>query len=702
MHSTPRSLLRLAWCGAAVTVFACGNNEGGGSSKAAGGATATGGATDGGASGSGGASTAGAAGTFSGGASPGGASSGGTSSGGTSSGGASSGGASSGGTSPGGASSGGSSPGGASSGGTSSGGTSSGGASSGGASSGGAGGDGGSPGAGGAAGSPAAGLIPNDRRYPWNPGIPGGIPSVTQICAVVTDAPYNASGDGVVDDAAAIQQALDDCGAAGGGVVLAPAGTYRVTVGLALPSGVVLRGDGPDQTRIEGDQTAEKAILQAGSWDEDPSPETAITGGLERGSNQLVVASTAEFVVGDFIVVDQLNDDDLVRASGQDVDPSESGCTWGSRDDGTRLLGQMAEITSIDAASGTVGIDPPLAMPLSAALAPEIQRVRRQITRDVGIEDLHVMDRSFRGDNNANIRFWGVAYSWIRNVESAFVSGRHVQLTKAFRCEVRDSYVHEAYNYDPGANAYGIALENQSTETLVENSIIYYLNGGLMMDSAGPGNVFGYNYVDLMFGRDYPDAPWLTGDMVANHCAHPFMNLWEGNMGSQIAADNIHGSSSHQTFFRNYVDREFTGFVQTGNLTDVVFAANNRYMNVVGNVLGRPGDADLPGAVYDQTAGNCLGTVAVYKVGYPSNCAIDTVSDTEVAATLLRTGNFDYFSNATIWDPAIPEQSLPPSLYLDRAPDSFGSTPWPPIGPDVNGYVQDIPAKVRFDGIQGG
>jgi hypothetical protein len=50
----------------------------------------------------------------------------------------------------------------------------------------------------------------------------------------------------------------------------------------------------------------------------------------------------------------------------------------------------------------------------------------------------------------------------------------------------------------------------------------------------------------------------------------------------------------------------------------------------------------------------------------------------------------------------LPEQPLPPSLYLDRAPDSFGATPWPPIGPDVSGYVHDIPAKIRFDEIQGG
>src|SRR5262249_22409054 len=154
-------------------------------------------------------------------------------------------------------------------------------------------------------------------------------------------------------------------------------------------------------------------------------------------------------------------------------------------------------------------------------------------TRDVGIEDLTVADRSYRGDNNANIRFWGVAYSWIRNVESADVSGRHIQLTEAFRCEVQGCYVHEAQVYNPGANAYGIAVEVQTSETLVDNNVVYHLNAGLMLDSAGPGNVIAYNFSDEMFGNNYPDASWIYADLVANHCAHPFMNLYESNQGTQ-------------------------------------------------------------------------------------------------------------------------------------------------------------------------
>jgi hypothetical protein len=540
-------------------------------------------------------------------------------------------------------------------------------------------------------GGPSTDLIPPGRRVDWRPGIPGGIPARTEVCADVRAAPYNALGDGTTDDSAAIQAAIEACPE--GGVVFVPAGTYRVGTGLSIQKGIVLRGEGPDRTRIEGDGVAEKAIIQVGSWDESPA-EIPVLSGLAKGSTVLGLSDVSPYAVGDFVIVDQLNDGDMVR-----VDGSESPCIWGSRDDGTRLLGQTVEVTGVDADANTITIDPPLAMELSASLSPEVTKMRSDPPKRAGIEDLYVADRSYRGDNNANIRFWGTAYSWIRNVESAFVSGRHIQLTKCFRCEVRDSTIHEAWSYMPGANAYGISVENQTSDTLIENNIVTTLNVGIVGASSGPGNVIAYNFMDKMYGREYPEASWLMADLSSNHCAHPFMNLWEGNMVSQISGDNIHGSSSHQTFFRNYVDRQHEGYVHTSNLLDVVFATTNRFMNVVGNVLGRPGDDALPGAAYDQTGANCLETMAVYKLGYPSDCGINEVTDPQVAATILRHGNFDYVSNATVWDPGITVRDLPPSLYLDAAPAYFGSVPWPPIGSDVTPMVSDIPAKIRFDAL---
>lgn len=57
-----------------------------------------------------------------------------------------------------------------------------------------------------------------------------------------TAAPYSADRGGVVDASAAIQQALDAAGDAGGGTVYLPAGIYRVDSPLEVPTGVELRG----------------------------------------------------------------------------------------------------------------------------------------------------------------------------------------------------------------------------------------------------------------------------------------------------------------------------------------------------------------------------------------------------------------------------------------------------------------------------
>ncbi len=63
--------------------------------------------------------------------------------------------------------------------------------------------------------------------------------------AVITD--YGAVGDGVIDDTAAIQAAIDAVSAMdGGGAVLIPKGTWRISAPLRIEvSGVVLRGEAP-------------------------------------------------------------------------------------------------------------------------------------------------------------------------------------------------------------------------------------------------------------------------------------------------------------------------------------------------------------------------------------------------------------------------------------------------------------------------
>jgi hypothetical protein len=171
------------------------------------------------------------------------------------------------------------------------------------------------------------------------------------------------------------------------------------------------------------------------------------------------------------------------------------------------------------------------------------------------------------------------------------------------------------------------------------------------------------------------------------------MNLWEGDIGVKAEADIIHGSSSHNTIFRSQMKGWQSDTITTRN-NAIEIAAKNTYMNVVGSVLGTPGKSNryevLPGQPYDDWSQS-----VIWVLGVGSG-----VDDPNVAATLLRHGNFDYVTNSVKWDPGISDHNLPDSLYLSGMPAWWcQETPWPPIGPDVAGYANDIPAKRRLEGL---
>jgi hypothetical protein len=67
-----------------------------------------------------------------------------------------------------------------------------------------------------------------------------------------------------------------------------------------------------------------------------------------------------------------------------------------------------------------------------------------------------------------------------------------------------------------------------------------------------------------------------------------------------------------------------------------------------------------------------------------------------VEETLLRHGNYDFDNLDTVWDPAIAEMDLPASLVYPSVPGWWpDATPWPPIGPDVDGLLNELPAQTR-------
>lgn len=516
--------------------------------------------------------------------------------------------------------------------------------------------------------------IPANRRVDWHPGVPGGIPARGTVCADVKSG-YGAKGDGVSDDTNAIQRAISACPA--GQVVYVPAGTYRLNGALTITKGIVLRGAGPNATRLK--TYAAWHGIQLGDW---PSAPTGvnISGSPAKGAASVALASSGAFAAGDFMVIDQVNDGvEVINVDDQ------------SRDNGTRALSQIVKVTAVSGQNVT--FDPPLYHAYVAAQTPQVWKLNgsNAMTLYAGVEDLYLERVSPTGfEGYSNFKVLACAYCWVKNVESKMAQFRHVDFDRSFRCEVRDSFFNDGMNQGTGGFAYGVVAANRSTDNLIENNVFYHLRHSMVVKEGAAGNVYGYNYSVA----SYQGEDWLAADMNA-HGAHSHMNLFEGNIGAKIYADFTHGSSSYNTFFRNNAVRDSSALSVTNALRAVDVEKTQYYYNFLGNVLGKPGQS---WTAYEDGGSRSAGSDRyVYTWGYFSDGATSSV-DAKSKSTALRHGNFDYQSQSTNWDAANADHTLPSSLYLTAKPAFFGGLSWPTIGPDRSPMVGALPSKERYEG----
>ena len=521
-------------------------------------------------------------------------------------------------------------------------------------------------------------IIPTDRRIDWNPGVPGGIPDYPVGVNVVD---FGAVSDGMTDNFSAFQSAIDVC--ASGQAVYVPEGDYRLNNGIRITKDVVLRGAGPTQTRLlfyrDPGDTSPNIYIGSNIQLANQHP---VLSGFEKGSTLLELNSVSGLIEGDLLFLTQDNDGDFVTNIG-----AGGVCTWCG--DQGKCLGQMLLISNVNTETNTIQFEPALYWTYTSGLNPYVEEVQGAI-QYAGLEDVYV-DNVFE-QTVISIRMQGIRYSWIKNIESNY-GQRHIEVDLSYRCEIRDSYLRNHHNYVP--NHYCLLMGTFSTANLVENNIFYNTKGGTMLVGWGAaGNVFGYNYTKYTW---YQNSYMLEAELN-HHGGHPMMNLWEGNTAQMLQADSYWGSISHNTFYRNFMKRELEMPDRAlYNRYAMILQSNCTHFNVLGNVMGFPGMEGIY-EVENQTASGS--TAAIYKLGYTTFGDNNPEgNDPEVKETLLRHGNFNYIDNATRWDPDISNHELPPSLYLDSKPAFFGTTPWPPVGPDVSGYTQKIPAQNRFEAM---
>ncbi|MGZ6035588.1 MAG: hypothetical protein ACXWLG_09105, partial [Myxococcaceae bacterium] len=399
---------------------------------------------------------------------------------------------------------------------------------------------------------PPSGLLPPDRMTVWNPGVAGGIPARTTVCRTVSPP----GGDAT----ATIQAAIDACPA--GQVVQLSAGTYTINGGnyVLINKGITLRGAGPGQTTLQKTDGAKPGQEQTGAnpspliivgparWDSNNERSTNLSADAAKGASSITVASAAGFSPGQVVLLDELS-----GASWQ-PDPAGRGQIWASPDfrvvwqrhnpsQGTddpfpdaagwfsRQDRPTNEVKQIDHISGnTIFFNTPIHISYRTSHTAQLTAFSYAHTQNAGVESLTVI-----GGDQGNIRFEWAANCWAKSVENTVWHDEGFALSRSFRIEIRESYVHDAAWAQPGGAGYAISLSDATSESLVENSIIVKANKVMVARSSGAGSVFGYNYVDD--GYINTNTSWIEVGLNASHMVGPHHVLFEGNYGFNWDSD---------------------------------------------------------------------------------------------------------------------------------------------------------------------
>jgi hypothetical protein len=521
------------------------------------------------------------------------------------------------------------------------------------------------------------------------------------------------------------------------------AGTFNLNNGLILSSqpNIVIRGMGANQTFLvfSNSQSCQgfgaDVCFQSYDLNYTLNPEnlTNWTANYAAGTTSITLSTVANLSVGTPIVLDQT--DDTIDSGDINVCYSPtteaSPCSTNGDNGGFARAGRsQMQIVTVTGISGsgpfTVGITPGIYMPnWSSAKSPQAWWSNGPIS-NVGIENLS-MNHSAAEPNQGTgvgVLFFNCRDCWVSGVTSIAPGRSHVMSQIANRITVQNSYFYETAGHT--STSYGVE-SNGTADMLIQNNIFQQVTEPMSLNGSCSGCVEAYNFdIDDLYGTS-PFA-WRMASSLP-HAAGLAHVLMEGNQGSGLQADIIHGSHHFITTFRNVWSgyQLNNGVAPTNNISAIIMNALNRFFNHIGNVLGS-----------SVSNGYQSGSQPIYQVGASESAGYTVPFDSNVRRTLMLWGNYDTFTGAVRWcgnssntgwvaicgstsevpstitnySNAIPASTtLPPSFYLSSEPSWWPSgKPWPPIGPDVTGgnipgvagHAYTIPAADCYVNVMNG
>jgi len=604
-----------------------------------------------------------------------------------------------------------------------------------------------------------SGCPSNCRVIPWQTGSDlwngGSLPVYQQVtCSPLQE-------DGATDDSANINAciaaasagsgAYATCHAAGGCAVYLPAGTIYINGKVTVKSNVVLRGAGPGSTIIK---QGGNGLIDIGTFshsnDLNPGtsyasmPSTFLLSGNPQKGDTTVTCSTgcSNVKVGTWIKIFGNDDPSLIGDS-----MSEPGsisyykCDQCGDNSGYYLMQQTVQVTGISGSTWTLS-RPLYYTPYTAATTvydsnnsavTEPAGAKYNIitfnTVKAGLEYLRVWGASDLGANQ-NVLMQGCLYCWVKGIDVAESGSQNLSAMMetdwSYGGEIRDSYFHDQRSGSGGAG-YGIYFQFPSSDVKVENNIVRHSRHGTILQGGGSGIAFLYNYVD----DGYTDDLTYLASARFDHGAHPFMDLYEGNIYSHLVADEAWGTSSHMVLYRNWIwgDATMNWSTSWANLLSGVTSTlsglaslpsgsnpangfdaislytGQSYYSLVGNVLGHSGlhTTWSSGTVKQTPCGDNYVRTAPVAYDYcgvagttgPDGYRLLHSTAPGADTTALDHGNWDYVTNGVAYWDGGSNHNLAPSLYYSSEPAFLTSAqkPWPLEGPEGNPTINSNPAE---------
>ncbi len=324
----------------------------------------------------------------------------------------------------------------------------------------------------------------------------------------VTRSPYNCVANGTMDCKAGIQRAITDAENAGGGIVYLPQGEYRITASGSSflriqKSRIVLRGDGPDKTKIKVDPylangtftvNGKIAIHAEPTGESDygwsvVSNQATITRDLPFPMKVIPVSSVSGFAIGDPIIIEGYWTDAYITEH-------DMAGIW---QPGSRAYTWRRTIQGIDPSTNELIIDVPIRYRVRTTDSTIVAKTKPGIA-EIGVEHLALGEIRHPDE-------WPDT-----DTTAPIVQALDKHYLIAYK-NVRDGWIYDVQSYRPQENA------NRPTDDVkygpydveVLNSIVYFKHAQFvtfknfyfknMQVDDNPGGGYGYG-ITLFVAND--------------------------------------------------------------------------------------------------------------------------------------------------------------------------------------------------------